>query len=304
MAGMLQDKVIVITGAGGGIGREFAIGMAAAGARIVVNDVGATLSGAGSDRGAARAVVDEITSAGGTAVASTENITDPKAAESIIQFAIERFGRVDGLINNAGILRDHLVYKMSVEDWKAVIDVHLHGSFYMSRAVLPFFKEQSAGALVHIVSTSGLIGNIGQGNYAAAKMAMVGLSRTIANEMTKYNVRSNCIAPFAWSRMISSIPTDTPAQQARVERLKKMEARKVPPLATFLCSDEAKDISGQIFCVRANEIFLMSQIRPLRSVHNGDGWTPETIATAAIPALRSHFYGFDKSADVFAWDPI
>jgi NAD(P)-dependent dehydrogenase (short-subunit alcohol dehydrogenase family) len=262
------------------------------------------LTGEPGDVGAAQRVVEEIWAAGGVAVPDTHSVADRDSAHAIVQTALDSFGRVDGVINNAGILRDRLLYKMSAEEWEAVINVHLNGSFYVSRAALPHFKEQQSGAFVHIVSTAGLVGNIGQGNYASAKMGLAGLSRTIANEMARYNVRSNCLSPFAWSRMISSIPTDTPEQEARVEKLKKMEANKIAPLAVYLCSDQAADVSGQIFCVRANEIFLMSQIRPLRSIHRGEGWTPESIADHAIPALRSHFYGFDKSADVFTWDPV
>jgi len=301
---MLSGKVIAITGAGGGIGREFALAMASAGASIVVNDIGASLIGEGSDLTAGQKVVDEIKAAGGSAVFNHGNVANWDDAQGIVQTAIDTFGRIDGVVNNAGILRDRLLYKMSPEEWKAVIDVHLHGSFHIARAALPHFRQQQSGSLVHIVSTSGLIGNIGQGNYAAAKMGIVAMSRTIANEMARYNVRSNCLAPFAWSRMISSIPTDTPEQQERVGKLKKMEANKIAPLAVYLASDLAEDVTGQIFCVRANEIFLMSQSRPLRSIHRSEGWTPESIADHGIPALRSHFYGLDKSADVFTWDPI
>ena len=174
----------------------------------------------------------------------------------------------------------------------------------MARAAAPYFKSQQSGAYVHMTSTSGLIGNLGQANYSAAKLGIVGLSKSIALDMAKYNVRSNCIAPFAWSRMIGSIPTETDDQKARVEKLKSMETAKIAPLATFLLSDSAKDVSGQIFSVRANELFLMSQNRPLRSVHRADGWTPDSIASHAIPALRSHFYPLDRSQDVFSWDPL
>jgi short-subunit dehydrogenase len=155
-----------------------------------------------------------------------------------------------------------------------------------------------------MTSTSGLVGNLGQANYSAAKLGIVGLSKSIALDMARYNVRSNCIAPFAWSRMIGSIPTETEEQKARVEKMKVMETAKIAPLAVFLASDQAKDVSGQIFCVRANELFLMSQNRPLRSVHRAEGWTPETIASQAIPALRPSFFPLDRSQDVFSWDPI
>ncbi|HYY62410.1 MAG TPA: SDR family oxidoreductase, partial [Burkholderiales bacterium] len=207
-------------------------------------------------------------------------------------------------VNNAGILRDRFFFNMSVEEWRAVIDVHLNGSFYVARAAAPHFKAQESGAYIHMTSTSGLVGNLGQANYAAAKLGIVGLSKSIALDMAKYKVRSNCIAPFAWSRMIGSIPTETPEQQARVEKLKSMETAKIAALAVYLASDAAREVSGQIFAVRANEIFLMSQNRPLRSVHREGGWSAEAIATHAIPALRAHFYALDRSQDVFSWDPV
>jgi len=193
---------------------------------------------------------------------------------------------------------------MSVEEWRAVIDVHLNGSFYVARAAAPHFKSQESGCYIHMTSTSGLVGNLGQANYSAAKLGIAGLSKSIALDMAKFKVRSNCISPFAWSRMIGSIPTETDDQKARVEKLKSMETSKIAPLAVFLASDEAKDVTGQIFAVRANEIFLMSQSRPLRSVHRAGGWTPETIGSQAIPSLRAHFYALDRSQDVFSWDPI
>ena len=158
--------------------------------------------------------------------------------------------------------------------------------------------------MVHMTSTSGLIGNLGQSNYAAAKLGIVALSKSIALDMAKFNVRSNCISPFAWSRMIGSIPTDTPEQQARVDKLKQMTPNKIAPLAVYLLSDQAKDVNAQVFAVRNNEIFLMSQPRPLRSVHQGEGWTPEDIASHAIPALKSSFVPMERSPEVFSWDPI
>jgi NAD(P)-dependent dehydrogenase (short-subunit alcohol dehydrogenase family) len=296
--------VVVVTGAGGGIGRDFALAMAAQGAKVLVNDIGASVGGEGKDAGPAQRVVDEIRAAGGQAVPSTDSVADWDAANRIVKAAVEAFGRIDVVVNNAGILRDRFFFNMSVEEWKAVIDVHLNGTFYVSRAAAPYFKSQNAGRYVNMTSTSGLIGNLGQANYSAAKLGIVGLSKSIALDMAKYGVTSNCISPFAWSRMIGSIPTETPEQQARVEKLKRMETAKIAPLAVYLASAAAKDVSGQVFAVRANEIFLMSQSRPLRSVHRAEGWTPESIADQAIPALRAHFYALDRSQDVFSWDPI
>ena len=295
----LEGKVVVVTGAGGGIGRDFALAMAAAGAKVLVNDIGTSVKGEGKDAGPAQKVADEI---GKNAVANTDSVADWESANRIISSAVEAFGRIDAVINNAGILRDRFFFNMSVEEWRAVIDVHLNGSFYVARAAAPYFKSQNSGCYVHMTSTSGLVGNLGQANYSAAKLGVAALSKSIALDMARYNVRSNCIAPFAWSRMIGSIPTETDDQKARVEKLKSMETAKIAPLAVYLVSDN--DVTGQIFAVRANEIFLMSQSRPLRSVHRAEGWTPETIASQAIPALRASFHPLDRSQDVFSWDPL
>lgn len=304
MGNMLQDKVVVVTGAGNGIGRDFALTIAAQGAKVVVNDLGTNASGEGADVGPAQQVVDEIRAAGGQAVANTDSVADWNAANRIVETALTHFGRIDGVINNAGILRDRMFFRMSVEEWRAVIDVHLNGSFYVARAAANHFKEQGSGAFVHMTSTSGLVGNFGQANYSAAKMALVGLSKSIALDMARYNVRSNVIAPFAWSRLIGTIPTQTPEEQARVARMKRMETGKIAPLAAYLVGDQSADVSGQIFAVRANEIFLFNHNRPIRSVHRSEGWTPETVAEHAIPSLKAGFAPLDRSADVFSWDPI
>ena len=301
---MLEDKVIVVTGSGGGIGRDIALACAAEGARVVVNDIGASVAGDGHDAGPAQRVVDEIRAAGGTAVANTDSVSESASAARIVATAVEAFGHIDGVINNAGILRDRFFHKMSAEEFDTVVKVHLYGTFHVSRAAAPHFKEQGSGCYVHMTSTSGLIGNLGQANYSAAKLGIAALSKSIALDMNKFGVRSNCISPFAWSRMIGSIPTETPEEQARVDRLKQMTPAKIAPLAVCLASDAAKDVTGQIFAVRNNEIFLMSQPRPVRSVHRSEGWSPQTVASHALPALRASFYDLDRSADVFSWEPV
>lgn len=301
---MLKGKVIVVSGAGGGIGRDIALAMARSGGKVVVNDIGATLTGDGTDAGPAQQVVEEIRGAGGEAVASTDSVSTASGAESIVQKAVEAFGRIDCVVNNAGILRDRIFHKMSTDDWDAVLKVHLYGSFYMSKAAAMHFKEQASGCFIHMTSTSGLIGNLGQANYSAAKLGLTALSKSIALDMQKFNVRSNCIAPFAWSRMVSSVPTDTPEQQARIDKIKQMTPAKIAPLVVYLASDGARDVNAQVFTVRNNEIFLMSQPRPLRSVHRAEGWTPESVAEHAMPALKASFIPMDRSGDVFTWDPI
>jgi len=300
----LEGKSVVVTGAGRGIGREIALLAAAEGAKVVVNDIGASVEGEGGDAGPAQAVVDEIRAAGGTAVANTDSVVEPDSAERLVGTAVSAFGRIDGVVNNAGILRDRIFHKMTWEDWRAVIDVHLMGSFNVAKAACGHFKAQGSGSYVHFTSMSGLVGNLGQANYAAAKMGIVGLSKSIALDMERFGVRSNCVSPFAWSRMIGSIPTETEAQKQRVERLRSMGSEKIAPMVVFLLSDLARAVTGQVFAVRKNELFVMSQPRPLRSLQRAEGWTPATIAEHALPALRASFYPLDKSADVFSWDPV
>jgi NAD(P)-dependent dehydrogenase (short-subunit alcohol dehydrogenase family) len=296
---MVKDKVVIVTGAGGGIGRDFALAFAAHGAKVVVNDVGRS-----GDAPAAQKVAGEITASGGEAVANTDSVAEPAAAAHIVQNALDSFGRIDCVVNNAGIVRDRMFFNMSIDEWKAVVDVHLNGSFYVARAAAPHFKAQASGNFVNMTSTSGLIGNLGQANYSAAKMGIAGLSKSIALDMAKFNVRSNCIAPWAWTPMTATIPADTPENIARIEKMKKMESAKIAPLAVYLASDAAAKVSGQIFGVRANEIYFFSQIRMVRSVHRSDGWTPEEIAEHAMPAFESSFYPNLPSMALTPWDPI
>ncbi len=301
---MLKDKVAVVTGAGGGIGREIAIAMADAGAKVVINDIGASLGGEGFSASPAEQTKAIIEQKGGQAVISTDSVSEWENAKKIVQTAVDAFGRIDIVVNNAGILRDQIFHRMTPEEWLSVINVHLNGSFFMSRAAAEHFRKQESGSFVHITSTSGLIGNFGQANYSAAKLGIVALSKSIALDMKRYNVRSNCLAPFAWSRMTSSIPAETPEQKARVERIMRMGPEKNAPLAVFLASDAAKEVSGQIFAPRMHELFLFSQNRPIKSVHSEAGWTPEKIAEIALPAMKGAFTPLERSGDVFSWDPV
>src|SRR5690606_11353068 len=248
--------------------------------------------------------VAEIKAAGGEAIANVADIGDPAQAASIVEDGVKAFGRIDAVVNNAGFLRDAIFHKMSAKDWEDVIRVHLNGYYYVSKAAAPYFKEQGSGAFVHFTSTSGLVGNFGQANYAAAKIGVIGLSTSIALDMARFNVRSNCIAPFAWSRLIATIPTDTEQQRERVERMKQMTPEKIAPLVAYLCSDAASEVNAQIFSVRKNEIFLFSRPQILRSMHRSEGWTPQTIAEEAIPAMKSSFQPLLRSPEVFTWDPV
>ena len=301
--GMMEGKVAVVTGAGRGVGRGIARELAKAGAAVVVNDLGVALDGASAGNPVAVEVADEIRAAGGRAVANQDSVASWDGAHAIIQTALDAFGRVDAVVNNAGNLRDVLFHKMSEEEFDAVLAVHLKGSFNVSRAAAPHFKAQASGAYIHMTSTSGLIGNFGQANYAAAKLGIVGLSKSIALDMQRFNVRSNAVAPFAWTRMIDSIPTNTPEQQKRVDGLKKLVPEKIAPFVTALASDAGAHVTGQIFGVRNNEIFLFSQPRPIRSAHNSEGWSPETVAERVFPMFANDLYPLSRSADIFSWDP-
>jgi NAD(P)-dependent dehydrogenase (short-subunit alcohol dehydrogenase family) len=271
---------------------------------VIINDVGASLTGSGESATPARQTQAIIRQNGGLAEISADSVSEWESARKIIQAALDYFGRVDAVVNNAGILRDGIFHRMSADDWLAVISVHLNGSFFVSRAAAEHFRQQESGAFVHITSTSGLIGNVGQANYAAAKLGITALSKSIALDMRRYNVRSNCLSPWAWSRMTSSIPAVTPEQKLMVEKLQQMTPDKNAPLAVFLASDAAKDVSGQVFGTRMNEIYLFSSPRPIRIMHSSAGWTPETIAEFAIPALQQAFMPLDTSEQAFSWDPV
>jgi NAD(P)-dependent dehydrogenase (short-subunit alcohol dehydrogenase family) len=303
--GLMDGKVVLVTGSARGVGKAVAMEMARAGAAVVVNDLGVSLSGQGeADEQPALEAVRDIEALGGRAVANFGSVASWEDAQAMVQTAIDSFGRIDAVVNNAGNLRDALFHRMTGEEFDAVVGVHLKGSFNVSRAAAPHFKEQSSGAYVHMASTSGLIGNFGQANYSAAKLGIVALSKSIALDMQRFNVRSNAVAPFAWTRMVSSIPTNTPEQQKRVEGLKRLIPEKVAALCVALCSDAAKGVTGQVFGSRNNEIYLFSQPRPLRTAHTSDGWTPETILERVFPQFENDFYPLHRSGDVFTWDPV
>jgi NAD(P)-dependent dehydrogenase (short-subunit alcohol dehydrogenase family) len=304
MSGKLEGKVVVVTGAGGGVGEGIARLAAAQGASVVVNDLGGSPSGEGADQRAAQKVADDIVSKGGKAVPSFRSVAEWDSAHGIIQDALDAFGRIDVVVNNAGILRDVIFHKMTKEDYELVRAVNLDGVFYMSRAAAPHFKEQGSGCFVHMSSTSGLIGNMGQANYSAAKLGVAGLSKSIAIDMKRFNVRSNCIAPFAFTRMVGTIPSNTPENAHRLEVAKRMTPDKVAPLAVGLMYDEATDVSGQIFGARMNELILFSQNRPVRTTQTTDGWTPDAVVETALPAFRPSFTENHISSQVFSWDPF
>jgi hypothetical protein len=304
MGMLLKDRVAVVTGAARGIGREIALLLAKHGARVVVNDYGGSEAGTGTTSAPADEVVGEITSAGGQAVASYDSVASMAGGKSIVDTAVTTFGRIDIVVNNAGILRDRMIFNMSEDEWDAVINTHLKGSFAVTRAAAPLMREQKWGRFINMTSTSGLVGNIGQANYAAAKLGIVGLTRVTALDMARYNVTANCISPFAWTRMIGTIPTQTEAQKARVEKIKKMSPAHIAPLAAFLCSDDAREVSGQVFGVRGKEIMLFGHHRPLMRIHHAEGWTLERLADVFPGTMQQHLVPLETSGQYFNYDPL
>ena len=303
--GVLDGKVVVVTGAGRGVGRGIAVEAAREGARVVVNDLGGAATGGGADTAPAHDVVAEIRGLGGEAVANTDTVCDWASAQQIVACALDTFGRLDGVVNNAGVLKDAIFHKMSPEDFELVLDVNLRGPFLVSRAAAPHFKDQAAGAFVHMTSSSALIGNIGQANYSAAKLGVVALSKSIALDMHRYNVSSNCVAPFAWTRMVGTLPTDTPEQRERVEGLKKMVPERIAPLTVALLSDRGRAaVTGQVFGVRNNEIYFFSQNRPMITAHAEAGWNATDVLERAFPMMQSSFFPLVRSGDVFSWAPV
>jgi NAD(P)-dependent dehydrogenase (short-subunit alcohol dehydrogenase family) len=304
--GVLEGKVVIVTGAAGGIGKECALLAAREGAKVLVNDLGGGIAGGDEgEAGPAQQTANEIKAAGGEAIANSESVASMTAVRHMVEQAKDEFGGLHAIINPAGILRDKMFHKMDDEDWDKVIEVHLRGAYNVSRAAVELFRDQQEGSFVHFTSTSGLIGNIGQANYAAAKLGVMGLSRILAMEGVLKNVRSNIIAPFAWTRMIATIPVKDEASALRVARMQNaMRADQVAQLAIALASPEAKDVTGQIFAVRGNEVVLFDQPRPIRSMANTEGWTPRSLLDIALPAMKNSFFDTGASASVFPYDPI
>ena len=302
----LAGKVAVVTGAGRGIGKEISLLLAQNGVSVVVNDVGVSLDGQGNDSGPATSLAQEIVQSGGKAVANTDSVAEWESASRIVEQALDSFGRIDYVVNNAGILRDKIFHHMDPADFEAVLRVHLFGSFNVSRAAAPHFRKQESGSFVHMTSTSGLIGSIGQANYASAKMGIVGLSRSLALEMARFNVRSNCIAPSAFSRMIESVPGATPEEQAKNLEMRRSKTRpeQIAPVVAYLLSDAASDISGQIIGVRGNELYLYSQPRPVRVLQNSDGWTIERLSEQVGPGWKHSLTPLERTRSVFPWQAM
>jgi NAD(P)-dependent dehydrogenase (short-subunit alcohol dehydrogenase family) len=301
---LLKDKVAVVTGAGRGIGREIALLMGRLGACVVVNDYGGSEVGQGTSQLPADEVVGEIKGSGGRAAANYDSVATMAGGQRIVQTALDAFGRLDIVVHNAGILRDRMIFNMTEEEWDAVINTHLKGAFAVTRAAAPLMREQRSGRFINMTSTSGLVGNFGQANYAAAKLGIVGLTKVVALDMARYNVTANCISPFAWTRMIGTIPTETDTQKARVEKIKKLSPAHIAPVAAFLASDLAKDVTGQVFGVRGKEIMLFGHMRPVMRIHHAEGWTVERLAEMFPGTLQHHLVPNETSGQYFNYDPL
>jgi hypothetical protein len=304
MTMMLDGKVALVTGAGRGIGREIALQLAEQGARVVVNDVGANADGTGASEGPAEEVVSAIRAKGGEAMTHLGSVASHADAQDMVHKALEAFGRLDILVNNAGILRDRMLHKMSEEDWDAVIAVHLKGCFNTLRCAAPVFREQGGGSVINFTSTSGLIGNLGQTNYSAAKMGIVGLTRNAALDLKRFNVRVNAVAPFAWTRLVATIPGSEPHNDERLARFKAMKPEQIAPLVVFLASDSAAEVNGQVLCVRGAEILLFSLPHPVRSLYREGGYTAQGLAETLPGAFRASFEPLLTSSEVFPYDPL
>lgn len=289
--GVLDGKVVLVTGGGRGIGRDACLIAAREGAKVLVNDLGAGIKGDDSgDESPAQEVARLIKEGGGKALVNSESVTNYAACEAMRDECLKEFGGLHAVINPAGILRDTMFHKMSDEDWDAVIDVHLKGSFNVCRATIDHFREQEDGAYVLFSSTSGLIGNIGQTNYGAAKMGIAGLSRILAMENATKNIRSNVIAPGAWTRMTESVPIRNEEHAKRREMMRtQMGPEKPAALAVALCADAARETTGQIFGASGDNISIYSQPRPIETKTKEGGWKPGDILSELLPALTPKY---------------
>src|ERR1700677_501773 len=293
---LLDGKVVLITGGGRGIGRETALIAARHGAKVVVNDLGGDIHGNGADRAPAQNVADEIKAAGGEAVANTESVTDLAAVGRMVQQAMDTYGALHAVSNPAGILRDRIAHNMTEEEWDAIMTVHLRGHFNVVRAAINHFRTQQDGVYVMWSSSSGLIGNVGQTNYGAAKMGIAGLSRIIAMEGARNNVRSNAVSPGAATRMTDSVPRDEEGAKRR-EAMRAIQSPVRPAeLAVALMSDAAKHISGQIFGAGGYNLSIFSQPRPIKTYSREGGWDAEGIVKDFFPRAEPDFTALARAA--------
>ena len=270
--GMLDGKVAAVTGGGSGIGRGVALGLARAGAKVVVNDYGVSVDGRDPSSAPANAVVKEIQGFGGQAVAVPENIATMAGGRAVVDAAISSFGDLHIVVCCAGILRERMIFNMTEEEWDAVVAVHLKGHFTIMQPATRHMREKRAGRIITFTSTAGLEGSPGQPNYSAAKEGIVGLTRSTALAMAKYGVTVNCISPTADTRMTQRLPEDRKGMATATP------AEAIAPVVAFLASDRAAHVTGQVIGVRGNEVTLYSHPAPVRSITSREDWTPEALA--------------------------
>ena len=315
--GMLDGKTAVVTGAGRGIGRGIAIAMAAAGAKVVVNDLGVSLSGEGADASPANKVVEEIRKAGGTAEANLGSVADFKQAGQMVEQAVSLWGRIDILVNVAGNLRDRMIFNMTEEDWDAVINVHLKGTFNTMRAATVRMREQKGGRIISMSSVSAL-GAAGQPNYAAAKAGIIGLTWSTANAMAKYGVTVNAVMPSGATRMFDTTVRAREAYDqtgkwpSEVATGTDRDPDNVAPLVVYLASDAAAGVNGQVFHARGYRYTILSQPLAERAIQGDRRWDPEEVAdvfpkTLGLKLAPPPSVGFGTALDetpVSEWTPL